>query len=74
MKKNVGISISKCLKSAAKNRRANQTARAILLAPTVSRVDTIQVSIRKDNSNVFGVVCLRISKAHKKCKEGFELF
>ncbi len=35
MKKNVGISISKCLKSAAKNRRANQTARAILSAPTV---------------------------------------
>jgi hypothetical protein len=35
MKKNVGISISKCLKSAAKNRRANQTARAILTAPTV---------------------------------------
>jgi hypothetical protein len=37
MKKNVGISISKCLKSAAKNRRANQTARAILSAPTVGR-------------------------------------
>ncbi len=35
MKKNVGICISKCLKSAAKNRRANQTARAILTAPTV---------------------------------------
>ncbi len=35
MKKNVEISISKCLKSAAKNRRANQTARAILSAPTV---------------------------------------
>ncbi len=35
MKKNVGISISKCLKSGAKNRRANQTARAILSAPTV---------------------------------------
>ncbi len=35
MKKNVGISISKCLKSAAKNRCANQTARAILSAPTV---------------------------------------
>ncbi len=35
MKKNVGIYISKCLKSAAKNRRANQTARAILSAPTV---------------------------------------
>ncbi len=35
MKKNVGISISKCLKSAEKNRRANQTARAILTAPTV---------------------------------------
>ncbi len=35
MKKKVGISISKCLKSAAKNRRANQTARAILSAPTV---------------------------------------
>ncbi len=35
MKKNVGISIYKCLKSAAKNRRANQTARAILSAPTV---------------------------------------
>jgi hypothetical protein len=35
MKKNVGISISKCLKSAAKNRRANQKARAILSAPTV---------------------------------------
>jgi hypothetical protein len=35
MKKNVGISISKCLKSAAKNRRTNQTARAILSAPTV---------------------------------------
>jgi hypothetical protein len=37
MKKNVGISLSKCLKSAAKNRRANQTARTILSAPTVSR-------------------------------------
>ncbi len=36
MKNNFGISISKCLKSAAKNRRANQTARAILTAPTVS--------------------------------------
>ncbi len=35
MKKNVAISIFKCLKSAAKNRRANQTARAILSAPTV---------------------------------------
>ncbi len=35
MKKNVGIPISKCLKSAAKNRRADQTARAILTAPTV---------------------------------------
>jgi hypothetical protein len=35
MKKNVGISISKCLKSAAKNRRTNQTARAILSPPTV---------------------------------------
>ncbi len=35
MKINVGISISKCLKSAAKNRCANQTARAILSAPTV---------------------------------------
>ncbi len=35
MKKNVGISISKCLKLAAKNRCANQTARAILTAPTV---------------------------------------
>ncbi len=40
MKKNVGISISKCLKSAAKNRRANQTARAILTAPTVYGVDS----------------------------------
>ncbi len=35
MKKNVGISICKCLKSVAKNRRANQMARAILSAPTV---------------------------------------
>ncbi len=35
MKKNVEISIFKCLKSAAKNRRANQTTRAILSAPTV---------------------------------------
>ncbi len=35
MKKNVGISNSKGLKSAEKNRRANQTARAILTAPTV---------------------------------------
>jgi hypothetical protein len=35
MKKKVGISISKYLKSAAKNRHANQTARAILSAPTV---------------------------------------
>jgi hypothetical protein len=38
MKKNVGISIFKCLKSAAKNRRANQTARAILSAPTVESI------------------------------------
>ncbi len=35
MKKKAGICISKCLKSAAKNRRANQTARANLTAPTV---------------------------------------
>ncbi len=34
-KKKVRISISKCLISAAKNRRANQTAHAILSAPTV---------------------------------------
>ncbi len=40
MKKNGGISISKCLKSAAKNRRANQTARAILSAPTVLERDS----------------------------------
>jgi hypothetical protein len=33
--KNVGISISKCLKSAAKNRRTNQKASTILSAPTV---------------------------------------
>jgi hypothetical protein len=33
--KKVGICFSKCLKSVAKNRRANQTARAILSAPTV---------------------------------------
>ncbi len=45
MKKNVGISISKCLKSAAKNRRANQTARAILSAPTVLCCDTEEGSI-----------------------------
>ncbi len=38
MKKKVGISISKYLKKAAKNCRANQTARAILLAPTVTHI------------------------------------
>ncbi len=37
MKKNVGIYIFKCLKSAAKNHRANHMARAILLAPTVEQ-------------------------------------
>jgi hypothetical protein len=35
MKKKVGISISKYLKLAAKNRCANQMVRAILSAPTV---------------------------------------
>jgi hypothetical protein len=43
--KNVGISISKCLKSAEKNRRANQTARAILSAPTVC--DPNMVTLRR---------------------------
>jgi hypothetical protein len=36
MKKKFQICFPKCLKSAAKLRRANQTARAILTAPTVS--------------------------------------
>ncbi len=35
IRKKVGICISKCMKSAAKNRRANQTARANNTAPTV---------------------------------------
>ncbi len=35
MKKKIDIFIFKCLKSAAKLRRANQTACAILTAPTV---------------------------------------
>jgi hypothetical protein len=36
MKKKIQICFPKCLKSAAKLRRANQTARAILTAPTVT--------------------------------------
>jgi hypothetical protein len=41
MKKKIQICFPKCLKSAAKLRRANQTARAILTAPTVhNTVDT----------------------------------
>ncbi len=45
MKKNVGNSISKCLKSAEKNRRANQMARAILSAPTVPLTTQIEGTV-----------------------------
>ncbi len=60
MKKNVGISISKCLKSAEKKRRANQSARAILTAPTVA----YRVGIPKQNaiSRYYGILGFEVTR------------
>jgi hypothetical protein len=40
----------------------------------ISIVNTIQFSIKKNNWNVFGVVCLGTLKAHQKKKGEFKLF
>jgi hypothetical protein len=50
MKKNFQICFPKCLKSVAKLRRANQTARAILTAPTVGWVS---FSLQKPKHAIF---------------------
>jgi hypothetical protein len=65
MKKNVGISISKCLKSAAKNRHANQTVRAILSAPTVYFLGSLSLKRRCDK--IIKIIQVVLSSGQRFC-------
>jgi hypothetical protein len=69
--KKVGISISKFLKLAAKNRRANQMARSILLAPTVQVSQNVTVvgggetvGYRYYTYNSYTIVCYIMDNAN----------